>query len=976
MAIVTGDRYLEMLVQFVEGQAGAMLDGAVVMKLNPAGLHYVQSRLEALSELEGLLAGAPVDYLRAYVSDLGDHRALEQLRRILRLLPSLKVVTTLAPPARDPTPLSLRPFARLRFLELRGCDLSTSAARGLLELRHTLEKIVCHNSTDALRHVFASRIAEIKDSSQWNRLSFVSCACNGLVLMDESLQLLPAVETLDLSRNKFAKVDNLRKCAKLKHLDLGFNHLRSIAYFSEVSCHIVKLVLRNNALTTFHGIENLKSLEGLDVSYNIISNFSELEFLGCLPSLRSLWLEGNPLCCARWYRAQVFSFFTHPEKLKLDDKHISTREFWKRQFIIASRQKRPATFGFYSPAKDDAKEEGNINQKRRKASRLASIANEEDSTCISSDQESVSFDVEIQSRGETVMSGDEAEIVDLMNRVELLKKERSVLWLREFKEWMDHTSENFVDGTKSVGAKLHDEKETNAKKKSSKRYLGENSRYVSDSVQASGDESSTYILESDNSFVDISTGLPANPYYSRFGLLGNTGEVSLDGMGRIDLKEEHLKSYSHDRFSGVSLQAKSSHPDISAVQGGHRAIENVITSPLSAIDDIAESHSSSACPASPPHYQEDILHRRHNLVEEILQLSAESYSVASSDSNTSCSDDDICESIPEVDKSLNEKYLNRSVEGHSFSDDFEDKDHDRRHEILYTTENGISYSFSDQSFGVQKPLNLDQFQQLHCNDFPAAALDGEIAHFIDQEADYLEKRKSKRKLKKRVISLVGENNVVGKTEVLHKSNGNLDIRGGDMENERGKQISYQSEFQDVVYKEQIWTNAIVAPPSRFFGSTCPSRGNDGFVETYFNANVADSSIHETCQRYLFCDCVLEPESKYRERCGEVALVLSSENKLYVLLIGVAGDESGSTVTLLGCHKVEDVRGVSVGVGLQVVRLYIDKDSAYLFLTRSIEKSRELLSTLKVFDSYAANDNYSLERFRLNCLRNKYVEVQK
>lgn len=52
--------------------------------------------------------------------------------------------------------------------------------------------------------------------------------------MDESLQLLPAVEILDLSRNKFAKVDNLLKCTKLKHLDLGFNHLRTIAPLSEV----------------------------------------------------------------------------------------------------------------------------------------------------------------------------------------------------------------------------------------------------------------------------------------------------------------------------------------------------------------------------------------------------------------------------------------------------------------------------------------------------------------------------------------------------------------------------------------------------------------------------------------------------------------------------------------------------------------------------------------------------------------------
>lgn len=147
MAIVTGDRYLESLVKFVENQAERLIEGTLVLKLNPVGLRYVQSRLEALGELESLLAGAPVDYLRAYVSDLGDHRALEQLRRILRLLPSLKVVSLLPPPRKDPTPLFLLPFGSLKVLELRGCDLSTSAAKGLLELRFTLEKLICHNST-------------------------------------------------------------------------------------------------------------------------------------------------------------------------------------------------------------------------------------------------------------------------------------------------------------------------------------------------------------------------------------------------------------------------------------------------------------------------------------------------------------------------------------------------------------------------------------------------------------------------------------------------------------------------------------------------------------------------------------------------------------------------------------------------------------------------------------------------------------
>lgn len=147
MAIVTGDRYVEKLQKFLENEAESLLEETMVLKLNPAGLHYLHLRLESLRELERMLSGAPVDYLRAYVSDLGDYRALEQLRRILRILTSLKVVSTLPSPARDPTPLSLIPFARLKVLELRRCDLSTSPPKGLLQLRHTLEKIICHNST-------------------------------------------------------------------------------------------------------------------------------------------------------------------------------------------------------------------------------------------------------------------------------------------------------------------------------------------------------------------------------------------------------------------------------------------------------------------------------------------------------------------------------------------------------------------------------------------------------------------------------------------------------------------------------------------------------------------------------------------------------------------------------------------------------------------------------------------------------------
>ncbi|XP_037494925.1 uncharacterized protein LOC105645303 isoform X2 [Jatropha curcas] len=907
MAIfVTGDRYLEKLVKFVEGHAGPLLDGTLVLKLNPAGLHYVQSRLEALHELENLLSGAPIDYLRAYVSDLGDHRALEQLHRILRLLTSLKVVSVLPPPARDPTPLSLLPFGRLRVLELRGCDLSTSAARGLLELRHTLEKIICHNSTDALRHVFASRIAEIKESPQWNHLSFVSCAFNHLVLMDESLQLLPAVETLDLSRNKFAKVDNLQKCTKLKHLDLGFNHLRSIAPFSEVSSHIVKLVLRNNALATLHGLENLKSLEGLDVSYNIISNISELEFLGSLPFLQNLWLEGNPLCCARWYRAQVFSYFTHPHTLKLDDKEISTRELWKMQIIIASRQKRPASFGFYSPAKDDAGGEGSIIGKRRKMSRLAAIEIEEESTYFSSDQESPSCDNDIQSKDENIISDDEAEIVDLINRVELMKREDSILWLREFKQWMDLESENCLDGGTYSRVTFHHTKENHLQSKTSHKHHGESSRYVSNSHHASGDETSENVFESNASFVGMSASGIGGP------------------------RHNYDKFYLHEGL---------------IVQKDNKIVENGNLSPLTTIDDTTESHFSSAYPGSPPHYRVDILRRRHNFVEEILQLSAETYSVASSDSNTSCSDDDLYEygHLANEYQSQSEEYSSFKGGAHSSSDLFIEKNYDQEYGILHVVENERFLFDSHDGQPIVKVKN-----EGFC---PLQEKEG------NKEADGLEKTKSKRKPKRRVISLAG--NGVNKKGTSERPTVDMDTCEAGEEDKQGKRI---------VDKKQLQKSANRTPAIANVG-----RFSDDFIEKYFNANVADSRINETCIHYLHCDCVLEPDSLYRER--EVALLLSSANKLYVLLIGVAFDGSGNILSLLGWHRVEDVKEVLVGLGLQVVRVYIEKGATYLFLTRSIEKSRQLLYALQVFGPYAINDRYALRRFRLSYLRNKYVEVQ-
>ncbi|KAL4196789.1 hypothetical protein AMTRI_Chr04g247990 [Amborella trichopoda] len=957
MAIVTGDRYLDLLVKFTEKHAESLLEGTLILKLNPVGLHYVHSRLEALEELEGLIAGAPVDYLRAYISDLGDHRALEQLRRILRLLTSLKVVSVLPPPARDPAPLSLRPFNRLRFLELRGCDLSTSQARGLLELRHTLEKIICHNSTDALRHVFAGRIVDIRDCPLWNRLSFVSCSCNGLVLMDESLQLLPVVETLDLSHNSFAKVDNLWRCTKLRYLDLGFNHLRTIASLKEVTCPITKLVLRNNALTSLNGIENLKSVDGLDLSYNILSNFCEIELLASLPSLQNLWLEGNPICCAWWYRPQVFSFFTSPEKLQIDGRALSAKETWKMQILVKKRQKRPAGFGFYSRAKEYVQQDGSFNRQSKKSSRLACIEDAERKSIFeSNDHESGSCDSEQQRIDDNYVPEDEAEVLGLMNRIELMKKERSILWLREFKDWMDHQS----DGDAGENSKLIGSSPRKAKYKRNRSHkrLGEISRYVSD-LQDSEDESSTNILESDTLSQDNFHGDDSHRIINSsknfiFGpsAMNDSRETTpLSAFTKMDPMKDLMSA------SANEVQNLLQHPDVLMNEMGSEKDGKRSTKSMTSFDEIMESRSSSVFLASPPHYREDILHRRQNLEEEFMQLSAGSYTGGSSDSDTSSDDTDsfiLNASFAGVDQTLNGDALKDNVGGKldeelSVEDYYENihgSDHDCR------KNGGISYEYADQTTGIVKVSMLDHAKPSCMDDILTDSGGGIADQVMAQGVDLSEVPKRRRKPKTRVVSLP-ESLPTG--EISQKITGVLDTDWANLE--YVQQLSEGKNSNRSVNNGANWMlrkrmdeslrDSADGSLSKLKSDEYPSDENDDFIRNYFCLKIADPTVSETCQRYVLCSHLdlRHHGSGVMER--EIAVLLSSENKLYLLSIFSRNCRQEVALEILGIYRLEAIKEVVVGMGLQILRLHIDGGATYLLITETIEKSKELLALLQI-----------------------------
>ncbi|XP_051119081.1 uncharacterized protein LOC127243218 isoform X2 [Andrographis paniculata] len=874
MAIVTGDRYLDSLVKFVENHAERLIEGTLVLKLNPVGLRYVQSRLEAFAELESLLAGAPVDYLRAYVSDLGDHRALEQLRRILRLLPSLKVVSVL-PLGRDPTPLYLLPFGRLKVLELRGCDLSTSEAKGLLQLRFTLEKLICHDST--------------------------------------------------------------------------------------ISCQIVKLVLRNNALTSLRGIENMKSLQGLDLSYNIISNFSEIELLAGLPSLQSLWLEGNPICGARWFRSQVFSLFPQPDQLKLDEKKISTSELWKRQIIIASRQKQPASFGFYLPVWDDPDARGTLNTKRKRISRLARIEDNEHSPCTGSDHESLSCDNQSQSRDENANTDEEAEIEDLVTKIECLKKDRSALWLQEFREWMNQTFDNSVDAVK-FSTILDKSNDFLLKSKTNDGDLAETSRHISDSFKLSGDDSSTAILDSETSFADTSTGVGSQQYLDQIGESSSRSFLRQDGGDNVLFKNLKLNEDDLSRFNnegGVFLDAGN----YSSVVGSTRdsvATENM-TSTSTALNDFTGFLSSSGCQGSPPHYQEVILQRRHHLEEEFLQLSAESFSLASSESNTSSEDDSAA--VPSASQ-VHESAINNTFKG-SFNAFFVDSYRDDAGKYydnnnLASKPNGIN-TLSPCTHTQGKIVRTDgeepEISAFLCSGGYSNDEHGEEAlGFIKGKPGSLEKMKHRRKLRKRMISLPEEEDVHGDTDSSRKSTDHMDPYKSDVLHE-GQEGGCLSEMIESPLAGNCEDIAIAATLNG---------GKDDFIVTYFNANMVHSRVNEICVKYVLCHCLFVERSECNER--EVAILLSSEQKLYIFLVDSC-DGSETSLKMVGCHQVSDVVQAFVGLGLQIIRVCFEGDAAYLFITRCMERSRELLCLLNILVFPGMKNTCSLtslEQMQFNC----------
>jgi hypothetical protein len=154
---------------------------------------------------------------------------------------------------------------------------------------------------------------------------------------------------LDLSHNEIVCDETgLQYLPDLCTLNLAYNKLESLPKLNRRACLcLTRLILRNNNLSVIVGIEYLKHLEDVDLSYNCLISHGDLSPFQQLNQLTTLFLSNNPLAFHSQHRcltAARLSPHINPGAISLDGKRLSDTE---RRFLP-----KPDGYGLPSPAND------------------------------------------------------------------------------------------------------------------------------------------------------------------------------------------------------------------------------------------------------------------------------------------------------------------------------------------------------------------------------------------------------------------------------------------------------------------------------------------------------------------------------------------------------------------------------------------------------------------------------------------------
>ncbi|XP_067683735.1 nischarin-like isoform X2 [Haliotis asinina] len=222
-------------------------------------------------------------------------------------------------------------FKSLKYLEILNC--SPRNIGGLETIKQTLKEFQLCRSTKTIREFLLQDIPHWRGEdgtllvSYWEHVEKADMSHNFIAEIDDSVQLMPKVEHLDLSHNQLTTIQHLQWLSHLTFLDISHNNIHNLDSLHTKLGNLKTLKLAGNKLGSLQGFSKLFSLEILDVSNNEIGQVSDVKPIGGLPCLENLLLTGNPVTIVLDYRTKVLEVFgDRVNEVVLDNQRPNQKE--------------------------------------------------------------------------------------------------------------------------------------------------------------------------------------------------------------------------------------------------------------------------------------------------------------------------------------------------------------------------------------------------------------------------------------------------------------------------------------------------------------------------------------------------------------------------------------------------------------------------------------------------------------------------
>lgn len=224
--------------------------------------------------------------------------------------------------------ISVSGLKNVKILEIENVNISN--INGLNVLRPHLQKLVCKKNLANLKSLLEFCGNDYSSKHIWDELKVLIISYNYINTLDNSLETVPWLHTLDISHNELTALDEINFLVNLKHLNLSYNKIQKLPQFAGQICNRLQILnLSNNLIEDLSSLKNLVNISVLDLSGNCLTDHISLISLSHLATLQWLCLRRNPLSYHLEHRQKSCAHLNvniDPKRFILDQLNLNKRE--------------------------------------------------------------------------------------------------------------------------------------------------------------------------------------------------------------------------------------------------------------------------------------------------------------------------------------------------------------------------------------------------------------------------------------------------------------------------------------------------------------------------------------------------------------------------------------------------------------------------------------------------------------------------